>query len=292
MPSPILILGMHRSGTSMLTSMLADLGLFLGKRLDSNHESTFFQGLNDWVLRSAGGSWERPEAIDELLTKPKLRGLTRDYLDGMLRSPRVASFLGLAAYLKHRRPMELPGPWGFKDPRTTFTLPLWLELFPDARVVHVRRHGVDVASSLKTRQERSLAHAAEVHAKRRGLYWLRPKRGGFAHTVRALTLAGGFALWEEYMREADRHLAQLGERACDVRYEDFLAAPERELTRAAEFCGLTPSADEVRRITAGVRPDRAFAWRKDDELVRFGAEVEARLAECGYSAQAKSAALA
>ncbi|MBW1793701.1 MAG: sulfotransferase [Deltaproteobacteria bacterium] len=38
--------------------------------------------------------------------------------------------------------------WGWKDPRTTLTLPLWLKLFPKARIIHVIRNGIDSALSL------------------------------------------------------------------------------------------------------------------------------------------------
>lgn len=40
--SPILIIGMHRSGTSMITRKLESLGLFLGNEKDENDEAFFF----------------------------------------------------------------------------------------------------------------------------------------------------------------------------------------------------------------------------------------------------------
>jgi len=48
--SPIIIIGMSRSGTSMLTRMLDELGLFVGKKLTKNHEALFFRKINDWLL--------------------------------------------------------------------------------------------------------------------------------------------------------------------------------------------------------------------------------------------------
>ncbi|MBK8351014.1 MAG: hypothetical protein IPL21_04765 [Saprospirales bacterium] len=38
---PIIILGMHRSGTTMITKMLENLGLFVGAEKEINHESLF-----------------------------------------------------------------------------------------------------------------------------------------------------------------------------------------------------------------------------------------------------------
>jgi hypothetical protein len=286
----VILIGMHRSGTSLLARMLGDLGLFIGARRDENDEAFFFQELNEWALRSAGGSWERPHAIHTLLANAELRRLTVEYLDGMLRSPRAASYLGVTRALRHRTPRALPGAWGFKDPRATFTLPLWLDLFPNAPVIHVRRHGVDVAASLRVRQERALAGARAVHERRRALYWLRPKRGGFAHTVRALSLEGGFGLWEEYTAEADAHLARLGDQALDLVYEELLADPVPHLARAAAHAGLAPTDADLARATADVRPTRAQAWASDPELVAFAATVADRLGARGYAAAAPGSA--
>ena len=126
--SPIVIIGMHRTGTSMLTRMLEQLGLFCGWRKQGDHEALLFLGLNDWILEQAHGSWDHPETLPELLAEPKVRGLVRDHLEFTLASPRRLSFLGPRLSLQHGSVGELDGPWGWKDPRTTFTLPLWLEL--------------------------------------------------------------------------------------------------------------------------------------------------------------------
>ena len=70
---PILITGMHRSGTTLMVKLLRKLGYFPGHRLDSNLESTFFQRLNEWVLKRSGGAWDNPLPIKNLL-KSKLQG--------------------------------------------------------------------------------------------------------------------------------------------------------------------------------------------------------------------------
>ena len=45
------------------------------------------------------------------------------------------------------------GPWGFKDPRFTFTLPFWRDALPDLRVVASFRHPIAVALSLARRNQ-------------------------------------------------------------------------------------------------------------------------------------------
>ena len=52
---PVIIIGMHRSGTTMITDMLRRLGLFVGNDLEENSESMFFINHNDWLLNQSGG---------------------------------------------------------------------------------------------------------------------------------------------------------------------------------------------------------------------------------------------
>ena len=57
---PTIILGMHRSGTSILTRILEKLGLFVGCRKDENNEALFFLKFNDWILKQANATWDNP----------------------------------------------------------------------------------------------------------------------------------------------------------------------------------------------------------------------------------------
>ena len=45
---------------------------------------------------------------------------------------------------------------GWKDPRNTFTLDLWLKLFPNAKIINIMRHPLDVSQSLLVRQNKLL----------------------------------------------------------------------------------------------------------------------------------------
>ena len=76
--NPVVILGMHRSGTSLITSCLEDLGLFVGAIKDLNYESWFFLNLNNWMLRQANASWDNPynfQFINDTVKKEILRVL-------------------------------------------------------------------------------------------------------------------------------------------------------------------------------------------------------------------------
>ena len=281
---PIIIIGMHRSGTSLVTRMLETMGLFVGRKKEINNEALLFQELNIWILRQSRGAWDYPQPVKQLLKNAEIRVLVEDYLNFVLNSPRVISFLGWRKYLRYRSPFQLDIPWGWKDPRNTFTLPLWLDLFPDAKVIHVYRHGVDVANSLLVRQQKPLKASRERYSKLKKLraYWFRPKRGGFTNTLRCTTLEGGFSLWEEYMQEARAHVNKLGNRAVEVKFEDLLEEPYMILKFLAEVCELNSSKEALTKAAKQVRPDRAYAYRNDQKLKEFAQNMSDRLRTYGY----------
>ena len=282
--APIIVIGMHRSGTSMVARMLEELGLFVGKRKMADHEPYFFLGLNDWMLRQCGGAWDQPEPIRYLLENDEVRALAGDYIRSLMETPRVISFLGWRNYRRFRTPWNLDFPWGWKDPRNTYTLPLWLDLFPNARVIHIYRHGVDVASSLKLRTDRAITRAKVSHERRRKLrlYGLRLKRGGFTGSLRCTSLEGGFGLWESYLTEARKHVANLGERAVELKYEHFLSEPSESLTRLARFCELPVTRARTIEVAGYVKKERSYAYLKDPELRMFAKEKSEQLKVWGY----------
>lgn len=279
---PIIVIGMHRSGTSLVTRVLEQLGLFMGWRKESNDEAWFFHLLNKWLLVQAGGSWECPGAIRHILEAEDVRRSVVDYLDMTMGSPRAVSYLGLRRYVRYRTIKNLDEPWGWKDPRNTFTLPLWLEVFPEARVIHVMRHGVDVAESLRRRHEWGYERLAKRMKVLRPLLRVWMVQRPLLPSGRCKTLEGGFTLWEEYMREARRHVAALGDRAFELRYEDFLAAPGEPLRALCAFCGLEVDEARMEAAVRGIKPERAYAYREDERLVAYAEGVREQLREWGY----------
>jgi hypothetical protein len=135
--APVLILGMHRSGTSCLAGSLQQRGLHLGEVYESrpynrkgNRENQQVMDLNNAVLAASGGAWDRPP-----------RQLRWDPADEAARDAIIA---GLGAG-------SADAPWGFKDPRSLLTLPFWQVAIPDARLVGTFRHPARVAASLRAR---------------------------------------------------------------------------------------------------------------------------------------------
>jgi len=139
----ICIIGMHRSGTSMVAQVLHRGGLYLGapdQLLGSNDSNPFghfehkgFIEINDALLSHFGGSWDNPPPLKE--------GWENDTsLEPMVREAKsLIDNFSLSSY------------WGWKDPRTTILLPFWKSLIPNLRFVICLRSPLEVAKSLALR---------------------------------------------------------------------------------------------------------------------------------------------
>jgi len=136
MSKPFVVLGMHRSATSLIAGGLARAGVNMGQRLlgkrksnpKGHYEDLDFLELNDKILKANGGTWRKPpDIIDPGKLSPAARAL-------------VEAKMGDS---------EL---WGWKDPRTALTFALYEPfLGDDAHLVCVFRRPVNVARSLNSR---------------------------------------------------------------------------------------------------------------------------------------------
>jgi hypothetical protein len=140
--SPIIIAGMHRSGTSMTASFLGALGVQIGDRFrpaSRPNPKGFFEDLDFVELQRA--MLEAATSADEP-GWPDAGYTESERLDWA----QIASFAPAATQLIAAR-QDL-ATWGWKDPRTTVLLPFWHELMPQARYVFVYRFPWDVADSM------------------------------------------------------------------------------------------------------------------------------------------------
>ena len=171
----LLVVGMHRSGTSALTGALGKLGFNTphpGDRMDwpesnSEHwESQSLTAYNDHLLNELGGSWEAPPEL------PLIWG-----------SDRALSELGSPLPILEAAYPEV-GPRVWKDPRLCLLLPFWKTVLPGpVAAVLIWRSPLGVARSLQ---------------KRDGMH-----------------LADGIALWERYNRAALVNLVDLNTFVCN-----------------------------------------------------------------------------
>lgn len=274
---PIIIMGMARSGTTLLADLLFRLGLFIGeKRIVADQEAKYFVAVNDTLLKRVHGYWDNPAPMRAFLKEEQSVASTALCIEQDLRSPRIAGFLGWKRYLAYRSLERFDQPWGWKDPRNVFTLPLWLRVFPEAKIIYIVRNGVDVAASLLALERRVIARRETRNAQPVKRISLRSRldRCGFKGAARCLELSGGFSLWEEYVCQAESLLPAIENQRKTLRYEDFLADPRVQLDDLTAFCGLHVSEKQMRENLARIDGSRSGAFLSDARLQSFYQEIK------------------
>lgn len=142
----IIILGMHRSGTSALTRVLNLLGVNLGTQLLPQHatnktgfwEHSTVIRINEQILQKINSSWFDTAPLPQQWWKSAVLTPLRQHLSEVL-AQEFAS-----------QPF-----WGIKDPRLCRLLPLWIPLLQKLEntphFVIIARHPLEVATSLAIR---------------------------------------------------------------------------------------------------------------------------------------------
>lgn len=200
--APICVAGMHRSGTSTVAQLLYRCGLYLGPEdkifasgpdnPEGYWEHKRFRSINERVLRAYGGGWDLPPSLP-----------AGWHEDGRLR-PLVSEAERLL------REFEGHARWGWKDPRNSLTLPLWMELLPEVKVVVCVRNPLEVALSLRRRAMSSYAFS--------------------------------FNLWETYNRRLLDALPE--DRFVVTHFETYFYRPTVELRRVLDALGV-PASDQL-----------------------------------------------
>jgi hypothetical protein len=202
----VVVLGMHRSGTSAITRGLEVLGVKLGDNLypaaidnpKGFWEDTDFLGINEELLAHLDYS------VDRL-------GL----IDWQMPSTDTVESLELKAEKLVSERCKKNALWGFKDPRTARLLPFWQAVF--------ERVGCDVRYVIATRNPISIVES---------LY----KRSGFEGGIT-------FYLWLEHLIPAIS--GTINAKGVVVDYDQLLENPKLQLLRVAKALGVTapePSA--------------------------------------------------
>ncbi|MEP4487253.1 MAG: glycosyltransferase [Halioglobus sp.] len=134
MSKNVVVLGMHRSGTSMVAGALVKAGLYAGQSSDllvdqDDNPHGFWERndvveLNEALLESASGAWFSPVVSGENL------GGKTDQIHHILTQ------------------LDSQSPWLVKDPRMLVTWPAWQAALADAIPVYVYRSPAAVAHSL------------------------------------------------------------------------------------------------------------------------------------------------
>jgi hypothetical protein len=151
----VCVLGMHRSGTSLVARLLNILGLDLGASNefvppDRDNPTGFwehrgFVAISDEILQRLGGDWREPP------TFPEDWALRHEFDDLMDEARRLIA-----------REFSGAPSWGWKDPRASLTLPFWQRLLPDLHYVICFRNPLEVARSLEVRDALPMSASARL----------------------------------------------------------------------------------------------------------------------------------
>jgi len=214
------------SGTRVLAAIVQRAGMFVGSDLNRSLDALDFAAFFDrWVGRE-----RTPEASAELRA------------------------------LVARQHEEAAGrPWGWKEPRSVYMLPLLRAEVPGMRFLHVVRDGRDMAFSGNQVQLRKHGDAVLGATDERD-------------ELRSVSL------WREVnLRAADFGESELGDRYLRIRFEDLCAEPTATVEQVLRFFGLEGDAERIAAEEVQ-SPSTLGRWRDADP------ELRAALSECAADA--------
>jgi len=137
------VIGMHRTGTTMMAGILQQLGINMGNS-GGYREDSQFRGFNDKILKNAGGNWcnvpPKEKIIENMETKAK----------------KIGEFF--------QKRNNNGSNCGWKDPRTVVTFPLYwpiLQKQADVRYIFTNRPRNAIIASLNKRQKKDYEECYE-----------------------------------------------------------------------------------------------------------------------------------
>jgi hypothetical protein len=144
----ILVLGMHRSGTSMVAGLLNTMGAYFGPEgIEMPVHPTNSKGFwerpdvrqaNDSLLQASGADWDRVGSFSiEKIPEEELKRVQQTIRSIVLE-------------------LDAHRPWFVKDPRLCLLFPLWRPLLELAVCIHSYRHPLEVALSLREQNQLSV----------------------------------------------------------------------------------------------------------------------------------------
>lgn len=209
-PAPVIVLGMHNSGTTLLARIMHRRGLFLQCNAGMS-ESYFFSHFiaNRVVLGGEEAAWSRIPiiSVEEVLAR-------RNEVEQLIQKHWRLDYIQWG--------YDGVGPWGFKDPRSCILLPLYLQIFPEAKLLAIRRDIDDIAASLSHRFKPGIGVLNDADHWRRltQSYWDRVDEFGKAHA--------------NYF---------------EINYEDLCTEPEQTVAAVYEYLQLPLDAETIRYAT-------------------------------------------
>ena len=195
----VLILGMHRSGTSALSRVLNLMGVDLGDTLlqpQFDNVTGYWEHVeiyqsNETLLRKIDSSWDDVRPFPETTWEQDASREYQKTIHGIIKTHFSSSTV-----------------WGVKDPRICRFIPLWIPVLNTIQVspalIYIIRNPAEVAESLK-------------------------RRNGFSH-------AKSYHLWMRYFLDFEK--STRGMNRIIITYDGLLANPRETIDRIMNKTGL------------------------------------------------------
>src|SRR5262245_11947964 len=215
-PTPIdavvLFTGRGGSGTRLLSQLAADTGIFIGNQVNQSGDSIEWVDLIYRMVAEQGDQRDLPSGSQY---RHEIRA-------------RAAQILGDAPRLRS-------GVWGLKLPETMLVMPLLIDAFPHAKVLHLTRH--PVSSSLRrTHMTSRLDNPVGTVALPAAYRYAHRDVGQIA--TDAPYLHNAYAWHFQVTRVVHYARAVLAEaQYLEIKYEDVCVQPERVLALVRAYLG-------------------------------------------------------
>ena len=211
----ITVIGRGHSGTSAMSQILAESGVWMGEPLNSSWDlvppDSMYEACREfakYVTYEGNMKWDFSRVL-EMDPTPRFRALIADYLHSVIDNP---------AEIK-----------GWKIPETTLVYPWILKLFPDAKYIHWIRDPRDgILSDHMTDDLNDFGieyDKTENIRRNRAISW-------------------------KYQRELTEATPD-AENSISVRFEDMVFKQEETLARLEEFLGFPLKRIEMRKDPVG-----------------------------------------
>lgn len=234
--SPVLLTGRGGSGTRLLSQAAAEAGIFIGSRINKSGDSTEWAKLIYRMSAEAGGQRELPAGSRY---REEIRA-------------RAAQFLDQDA--ARNAPL-----WGLKLPEAMLVLPLLVDAFPDAKVVHLVRH--PISSSLRRTHMTSRMNNPIGAVALPAAYRFANRDVGHIATDDPF-LHNAYSWNFQVTRVARYARESLSEsRYLEVAYEDLCTEPSRAVGAVRAFLG---RKDRLPETSIPVDLSRTGSWDPDD----------------------------
>ena len=260
--SPIIVTGMHRSGTSLIVKILEENNVIIGSKLDNNLESVFFQRINKWILSCVGSSWDNPTSISHLDVDNMYLLINRvaKVLDN-----RIAKtlYFGLNNIYFNKNFFQQSSNWLWKDPVNTFTLPVWMKIFPDCKVINISRHPLDVSISLIKREEK----LKKIDKKSQFpniisliLPLLSIVKGDVLSSLNLKTIDDALILYKKYYNQIEYNSNQY-KNIFNIKFEDLVSNSDLVLTELFNFLDIQIKNEYLTKVEKNINKNRSLAYK-------------------------------